>query len=416
MNLRRILILILVGIVIIGAAFYLGRRSGSGNGPKDEPKNEAETVKPRLAANHYSMTQDAQRNIHLTTAVAQQEEITKTLRVTGTVGPEEGRVAHVFPLAQGVVRNIFVQLGSQVRTGQSLLRFDNVELGTLTGEHRSLLGSLERAQAQQDVSAKNLARAENLLKVEAISQREYEVRRAEKEQADAGVNSARSELAASEEKLHRFGLTEDQIHSISTGSTHRTSSLNDVRAPITGVISKYEVAQGELIGPDKEIFTVVDPSIVWVLADIYEKDLGTVPQRGMCSVRLAAFPKETFRGKVEYISESLDPQSRTAKLRCVLPNQDNRIRLDMFAELEIPTTRREMTLTVPNTAVQEIDNEPVVFVQSGPEDFEKRNVKIGSKGDQNTEILAGVKPGERVVTNGTLQLKFEAMRGTLGDD
>jgi multidrug efflux pump subunit AcrA (membrane-fusion protein) len=75
-----------------------------------------------------------------------------------------------------------------------------------------------------------------------------------------------------------------------------------------------------------------------------------------------------------------------------------------------------MTLTVPNTAVQEIDNEPVVFVQSGPEDFEKRNVKIGSKGDQNTEILAGVKPGERVVTNGTLQLKFEAMRGTLGDD
>ena len=416
MNLRRILMLILATIVIVVTAFYLGKRSGSGARTKEQPKNEEGVAKPKLPTNHYAMTQDAQQNIQLTTAVVQQEEITKTLRVTGTVGPEQGRVAHVFPLAQGVVRSISVTIGSRVRAGQSLLRYDNVELGTLTGEHRSLLGSLERAQAQQNVSAKNLARAENLLKVEAISQREYELRRAEKEQADAGVNSARSELAASEEKLHRFGLTEDQIRAISTGATHRTSSLNDVRAPISGVISKYEVAQGELIGPDKEIFTVVDPSIVWVLADIYEKDLGAVPQHGVCSVKLAAFPNETFQGRVEYISESLDPQSRTAKLRCVLPNKDNRIRLDMFAELDIPTTRKEMTLTVPNTAVQEINDQPVVFVQRGPEDFEKQIVKLGFKGDQNTEILDGLKAGERVVTNGTLQLKFEAMRGTLGDD
>lgn len=414
MNSRRILMLIVAGIVVVGAAFYLGKRSGSLS--REAPNNEGEAAKPQLPANRYSMTQDAQRNIHLTTATAQQEEITKTLRVTGTVGPEDGRVAHVFPLAEGVVRNIFVQLGTHVRAGQSLLHYDNVGLGSLTGEHRSLLGSLEKARAQQDVSAKNLARAENLLKVEAISQREFEVRRAEKEQADAVVNSARAEVASSEEKLHRFGLTDVQIQAISTGATHRTSSPNDVRSPITGIISKYAVANGEVITPNKEIFTVVDPSTVWVLADVYEKDLGAVPQRGVCSVKLAAFPKETFQGKVEYISESLDPQSRTAKLRCVLPNQDNRIRLDMFAELEIPTTRKEMTLTVPNTAIQEIDNEPVVFVQRGPEDFEKRNVKIGSKGDQNTEIIDGIKPGERVVTNGTLQLKFEAMRGTLGDD
>ena len=88
----------------------------------------------------------------------------------------------------------------------------------------------------------------------------------------------------------------------------------------------------------------------------------------------------------------------------------------MFAELEIPTTRRQIALTVPNSAIQEIENEPVVFVQRAPEEFERRNVKLGSKGDQNTEILEGLKPGDKVVTNGTLQLKFEAMRGTLGDD
>ncbi|CAN5405231.1 N/A [soil metagenome] len=407
-------IAVVLVLVVIAGAFLLGRRSGTTRPKKDE--GESKATKPELPPNHYAMTSDAQRNIKLTTALAQQEEVQKTLSVTGSVTPDEGRIAHVFPLAQGVVRNVLVQLGSEVRAGQSLLRYDNVELGNQTGNQRSLLGSLERARAQQELAAKNLLRAENLLQVQAISQREFEVRRAEKEQADAGVSSARAELATSEEKLHRFGLSENQIRTITMGSAHRTSSLNDVPAPIHGLISKFSVATGELIGPDKEIFTIVDPSLVWVLADVYEKDLGTVPQRGPCIVKLAAFPKESFRGEVAYISEALDPQSRTAKLRCVVPNPGNRIRLDMFAELEIPTTRKEVTLTVPNSAVQEIDNKPVVFVQRGPEEFEQRSVKLGSKGDRSTEILEGLKSGDRVVTNGTLQLKFEAQRGTLGDD
>lgn len=408
------IIAVVLVLVVIAGAFLLGKRSGTTSPKKDE--GESKATKPELPPNHYAMTSDAQRNIKLTTAAAQQEEVQKTLRVTGTVTADEGRIAHVFPLAQGVVKNVLVQLGTEVRAGQSLLRYDNVELGNQTGNQRSLLGSLERARAQQELAAKNLLRSENLLQVQAISQREFEVRRAEKEQADAGVSSARAELASSEEKLHRFGLSENQIHTITTGSTHRTSSLNNVTAPIHGLISKFSVATGELIGPDKEIFTIVDPSLIWVLADVYEKDLGTVPQRGPCIVKLAAFPKESFRGQVAYISEALDPQSRTAKLRCVVPNPGNRIRLDMFAELEIPTTRREVTLTVPNSAVQEIDNKPVVFVQRGPEEFEQRSVKLGSRGDRSTEILEGLKSGDRVVTNGTLQLKFEAQRGTLGDD
>lgn len=414
MNPRRIFYA-LVAISLLLAAFYFGTRVGK-TGKKDAPKASEAAPAQHSDDNRYSMTQDAQRNIGLTTAVAQQEEITKTIHVTGTVSPDEGRVGHVFPLSQGVVRDTFVQLGSQVRAGQSLLRYDNVDLGTLTGTHRSLLGNLEKARAQQEVAEKALARAENLLKVEAISRQEYELRKAEKDQAEAVVDSAQSDLASSDEKLHRFGLSENQIRSLSTGTAHRTSSLNDVKAPISGVISKYAVAKGELITPDKEIFTVVDPSLLWVLADVYEKDLQGVPQRGACRVELAAFPKDTFVGEVTYISQALDPQSRTAKLRCVLPNPDNKIKLDMFAELEIPTTRKEMALTVPNQAIQEIDNKPVVFVQVGPEEFEKRDVKIGSRGDQHTQILAGVKPGEKVVTKGTLQLKFEAQRGTLGGD
>ncbi len=408
----RRLLLIFVAVALLGSAFFIGTRFNRST--QQEPAKEGE-AKSDLPPNTYVMTADAQRNIQLTVAPVEQEKIVRTIHVTGAVTPDSARVAHVFPLSQGVVRDIFVQLGSAVRTGQSLLRYDNVQLGVVTGEYSSLRGSLEKAIAQQNVSSKSLARAASLLEVEAISKREYELRQAEKEQADAAVASARAELATSEEKLHRFGLSMSQINASSTASAHRTSSLNDLRAPIGGIVSNYAVATGELIGPEKEAFTVVDPSVVWVLADVYEKDLGSIPQQGVCRVTLAAYPKEIFIGRVTYLSESLDPQSRSAKLRCVLPNPGNRIRLDMFAELELPTNQQQAALTIPNGAIQEIDNEPVVFVQRGPEQFERRNVKLGAKGDQRTEITAGLKPEERVVTNGTLQLKFQALRGTLGD-
>lgn len=411
MNLRRLLF-ILMAVALLGGAFLAGTRVK--RSAQQEPAKDAD-AKSDPPPNMYTMTTDAQRNIQLTVASVQQENVIRTIHVTGAVTPDSARVAHVFPLSQGVVRNVFVQLGSAVRAGQSLLRYDNVGLGVVTGEYNALSGMLQKALAQQDVSAKSLARAANLLQVEAMSKREYELRQAEKEQADAGVASARAELATSEEKLHRFGLSTSQIDANSSLSSHRTSSLNDIRAPIGGVVSNYAVATGELIGPDKEAFTIVDPSVVWVLADVYEKEFGSIPQQGVCRVTLKAYPGEVFIGRVTYLSEALDPQSRTAKLRCVLPNPGNRIRLDMFAELEIPTNKKQLALTVPNSAIQEIDNEPVVFVQRGPEQFEKRSVKLGAKGDQRTEITAGLKPADRVVTNGTLQLKFEALRGTLGD-
>ena len=379
-------------------------------------------AKPPAAAeaehdpNVVEMSQDGQRNIGLLTETVAEELINQKVKVTGVVGPDETKLAHVFPLAQGVVEKVFVRLGDRVQQGQPLLQYDNIELGELVGEHQSKHSDVERELAQSTVATKSLERSKSLIQVEAISPRELEVRAAEKEQADAAVESKRAELAKVEEKLHRFGLSEAEIGRLRSGSGHRTASHSSLRAPLAGVVTKYDVAPGELVTPAKELFTVVDTSNVWVLADIYEKDIASIPTKGPCQVSLSSYPDEVFNGVITYLSDFLDPSTRTAKLRCVVPNKDGRLKLEMFADVIVTTERKVPSIAAPKGAVQEVNGETVVFVQTGPSQFEKRTVKIGQGGTDKLEVLEGLKKGERVVTIGSFQLKTEVLRESIGDE
>ncbi|MGH9531846.1 MAG: efflux RND transporter periplasmic adaptor subunit, partial [Terriglobales bacterium] len=247
---------------------------------------------------------------------------------------------------------------------------------------------------------------------------EYELRKAEVRQAEAGVASKEAELARVEEKLHRFGLTEEQVTTLRAApeGEHRTASHNILRAPFSGVITKYDVSRGELVTREKELFTIVDTSSVWVLADVYEKDIGEVPRTGECLVSVTSYPNEQFKGKITYVSDFLDPASRTAKLRCVVANADGRLKLEMFADVLIPTTRTAPVVTVPTAALQEINGEPAVFIQRDATHFEKKSVRIGERGADRVQVLSGVSRGDKVVTAGSFHLKSELLREQIGGE
>lgn len=406
MNRRNVAIGTTVAVVVLLALLLAlrGRQQG-------EPQ-EAEHSDPNMV----ELGSEAQRNISLGLAEVTEQQILQVVKATGIASADETRVAHILPLAQGVVEKVFVQLGTRVTQGQPLLLYDNIELGEQIGEHLSIHGELEKEKAQLQVAKRSLERADALIQVEAISPREYELRKAELQQAEAGVASKQAELEKVEEKLHRFGLSEDQVKSLSTSphGGHRTASHNILRAPFAGVITKYDVSQGELVTREKELFTIVDTSSLWVLGNIYEKDVSLVPQTGDCLVSVSSYPGEQFKGKITYVSDFLDPNSRTAKVRCVVANRDGRLKLEMFADVLIPTTRSAPVLTVPAAALQEINGEPVVFVHRGNTQFEKRSVQLGQKGKEEVQVLAGVNIGEKVVTTGSFQLKSELLREQIG--
>lgn len=395
-------------LVIVLAAILVWR--GRGNTPqKPEEKHDSDVVE---------IAPEAQKNAGLVIVTVAEETIHQMVKTTAVISPDESRVAHIFPLSQGIVEDVFVQLGDRVQRGQPLLVYDNIELGESLGEYQNLAGTVSKAIAQEQVAKKSLDRANSLIEVEAISPREFELRKAEYEQAQAEVESQRAQLARAEEKLHRFGMTDDDLKKTDNTmhGSHRTASHSTIRAPFSGVVTKYEVSKGEVVGGDKELFTVVDTTTVWALADVYEKDIRYIARGGDCLVNLDAYPGQAFKGKITYLSDALDPASRTAKLRCVLPNANGQLKLEMFGSVSVPTKETRTGLSVPSSALQEVNGEPVIFVQVDPGKFVKRSVQVGQRGEQNLEIASGLKQGERVAANGSFYLKTALLRELIGGE
>lgn len=148
-------------------------------------------------------------------------------------------------------------------------------------------------------------------------------------------------MARVEEQLHRFGLTDRDLLALRVDLVpHRVGSPNVLEAPFDGIVTEYDVAVGELVEPQHQLFTITDMSSVWVLADLYERDLASVQSDLDVTVTVEAYPDRTFRGHVTYVSDLIDPATRTAKVRSVVPNPDGALKLAMFAKVAVPTGGR----------------------------------------------------------------------------
>ena len=239
---------------------------------------------------------------------------------------------------------------------------------------------------------------------------------AELKNAEAMVRSRRADIARTEEKLHRFGLTDDDLRELdSADSIHRTKSHNTLKAPFSGVIIGYDVAEGELVAPDRQLLTLADMSILWVLADVYEKDLGQVSEGKQVEVQSPAYPNRVFRGRLTYISDVLDSATRTAKVRCVVPNRDRALKLEMFVTVKIPSNRESFSVAVPESAIQNIDGQDAVFAQQREGVFRKQTVQTGLRSD-GWIAVTGLPEGTPVVSTGSFYLKSILKREAIGEE
>lgn len=406
---KLILIAVVVAVVIGVAAAIVLLRHPTSTAEKKETATESKLVE---------ISEEAQRKSDIAVVEVQERVLADPIELTGVVMPDEARVGHILPLAQGVVEQIFVKLGDRVQKGAPLVALDNVEMGELAAQHLRSSAHLQTATAQLTVARRSLDRAENLLKVEAISQREYDERRAQYDQAQAEVASGKAELLQVDQKLRRFGMTGIAIQHLADISVASDMPLsrNMVRAPFSGVVAKFNVAPGELVTTDKEIFTLVDPSSVWVVGDVYQKDIGRTPNAGPCEVTTSSYPDTKFTGTVAYVSDFLDPESRTAKLRCVVLNRDGRLKLEMFVDMTIPSKKNRTALVVPSIALQQVENERVIFVQTDATHFEKREVELGTVTSKWIEIRSGLRKGEKVVAEGAFYVKSVLLKEQLSGD
>ena len=192
--------------------------------------------------------------------------------------------------------------------------------------------------------------------------------------------------------------------------------LLELKAPIDGVIVERMGTVGELIGKETAVYTISDPSELWVQAEIKERDIGAVRVGQEASFSVLAYHGDTFHGKIVLVGNRVEIESRTLEVRVEVANPDGRLKPGMFADVEIATTALQDVLVISDQAIQSMDNEPVVFVATSDQRFEKRVIKAGLEQHGRVQVLDGLKEGDRVVTEGSFILKSEMLKGELGEE
>jgi cobalt-zinc-cadmium efflux system membrane fusion protein len=393
---KILLALLLCTLVVIGGC----KRKATPIADKEGSSSESEEPAKQK---QIEMLIPAQQHVGLVVGRASVVQLSEYFRATGTVQPIDNRVGEVAPLGRGRVLEVRAKVGDRVQGGQTLAVFDNLEAVELGAQRQSVQADLARLNAQLVPAARQSERSRRLADIGAGAEKDYESSRAEEQGVRASIQSQQAVLNGLQQRLRRFGATGN-------------GSSTVLKAPFAGVITKAAASPGDIVEPGKEMFTVADLSKVWVQAEVYEKDLGRIRLGQDAAIRVDTYPDQSFAGRVAYISDVLDPQTRTAKVRCEVANKDMRLKTDMFANIELPTKFSKQALAVPSTALQDVEGKNVVFVQHGPTKFESRQVEKGVTINGQTEIISGLSVGEQVVTQGAFHLKSILAGGELGEE
>ncbi len=364
-----------------------------------------------------SISIEAQKAGGIATSEVVVREIESSIHATGVVSSDQTQVGRIRSLSRGVVQTVFVQLGDEIQKGDPLVSYDNIDLGLAISAFHSASADLRRRQAGLKAQETILSRSEQMLVVGAIAKTEHEIRTARHRDAQAQLEAEQARVAQFEEQLHRFGLTEADVERLSeTENTgfHRTASISTLRAPSAGIVTSVAVSPGETVNRSSELLTVTDLSTVWVLADIFEHDLGSITLGSDATVRVPAYPDVSFRGRVAHISDTLELQTRAARVRCVVANPGARLKLGMFATIDVPAGRSIESLAIPASAIQSVNGRPVVFKQRSASTFELSEVETGVEADGWIEIRHGLATGDTVITSGSFYAKTATLRELIG--
>ena len=197
-------------------------------------------------------------------------------------------------------------------------------------------------------------------------------------------------------------MPDEQIKKLAqSGEARRTVTFH---SPVAGIVIEKKAVQGMRFMPGEALYQVTNLSSVWVMADVFEQDIGLIKLGAKSSVRINAYPDKSFQGAITYVYPTLKPETRTVPVRIELSNPGGLLKPGMFAQIELPTSAKGAVLTVPTSAVIDSGTRQIVLVQLKEGRFESRDVKLGSRGEDSVEVIQGVQNGERVVVAANLSL------------
>ncbi|MBW3571866.1 MAG: efflux RND transporter periplasmic adaptor subunit [Gemmatimonadetes bacterium] len=371
----------IAGVAVIGTLAV----AASGGGEEKEPRGQARTgeMAGMEGMDMAGMNMSGDGSVQLTAgqisefgitfAFAEQRTLSDEVRTVGIVNFDETRIAQMAPKFSGFVERLYVDFtGKPVRRGQPLLEIYSPEL-VAAQEELLLAGRLQRTMGESSVP---------------------------------GVGGGSPDLvAAARRRLLLWDVSPAQVDEVlRSGRVRRTLTLH---APVSGVVVEKPVVRGQAVAAGQTLYTIADLTEVWVEAELREADAATVQEGTPATVELAAFPGRPIAGTVEYVYPTLQQEARTLKARISVPNPGGRLKPGMYATVRLAAPGRT-ALTIPASALVRTGERTLVFVDLGGGRLAPQEVEVGRVGAEYAEILAGVEPGQRVVTSAQFLLDSES--------
>jgi len=371
---RRLLIAanLLLALALAGCS-----GDAAGNGNNHDHANTAELF-----------TIPADQMAHVQIVTIQPTTLTRTLRLTGAVAYDAFHTTPVITQVSGPVSRIAVVPGETVQRGQPMLY-------VASPDYSQLRTNYLKAKSAYDLAQRIAARSQELYQHGAIAQ-------ADLENAQAAEVQAQGDLIAAEAALKVLGISDP--NALLKAPPSFEASVN---SPISGLVVEQDVAVGQLLQPGAtQCFVISDIGTVWVLVNVYQKDLPYIAVGDPATIQTDAYP-DVFQGRIQYVAASLDPNTRTLQARIETANPAHKLKKDMYVIASVNAGTIHNAIAVPDAAVlRDTENQPFVYVDVGNNQFGRRSVTLGESSKGETEITAGLKPGDRVIGDGSLFLQF----------
>ena len=336
------------------------------------PVYEGEEEETKTGSNQIRISTQKIQKLGVRTEAAEMRALGKTVRAAGRVEPDERRVYAIAPKFEGYVERLHVNVtGQPVAKGQPLFEVYSPELVSAQREYAIAMQGVQSMPAGGE--------------------------------AQAGMKQlADSSLA----RLRNWDISPEQVAAlVKTAEPRRTVTF---RSPVSGIVTEKKAVQGMRFMPGEPLYQVTDLSSVWVVADVFEQDIGLVRSGSKATVKINAYPDKTFQGRITYVYPTLKPETRTVPVRIELPNPGQLLKLAMFTQVELEVGGQVPVLTIPDSAVIDSGTRRIVLVQLQEGRFEPREITIGAHSDKYVEVREGIAKGEQVVVAANFLIDAES--------
>ena len=325
---------------------------------------------------------------HVQVLTVQPTTLTRSLRLTGAVAYNSFRTTPVITQVSGPVSRVVVVPGQKVRQAEPMLY-------VASPDYSQLRTNYLKAKDAYALAQKAYARAEDLYQHHAIAEQNVE-------QAQSVEVQAGGDLASAQAALKVMGITDPDALVKAPPSFEVP-----VKAPISGLVVEQDVSAGQVIQPGTtQCFMISDISTVWVLVNVYQKDLPYVRVGDSVDIQTDTYP-EVFHGRIAYVAASLDPSTRTLQARIETPNPGDKLKKDMYVVATVHAGTIRNAIAIPDAAVlRDAENQPFVYAAASSNQFGRRSITLGESLSGQTQVLSGLTAGDRVIGNGSLFLQF----------